>query len=126
MGVAECSDCFIPYNGEIQTLRTVEGLLTEEEVANVYLLTTNAVAQKVDGCQMLVVPNHTSSATMKRIAQHAKSEFTLIYSKQEMLLFGYKALQRMVKVARDLGSGMVYADHYHYRAGELCKAPVID
>ena len=100
--------------------------MLEEEIANVYLLVTEPMEKGPDGCQLLQVANLKSSATMQAIAKQAQSEFTIVYAKEEMLLFGYKALQRMVKVARDLGSGIVYADHYQYRAGELCKAPVID
>lgn len=119
-------DCFVPYIDAEQTLRTVEGLMAEEEVANVCLLSTNADAEPLEGCTMVVVHDFTSTATVKAIAENAKSEFTLVYSKPEMLFFGYKALLRMVTVARDLDAGMVYADHYNYRGGELKKDPVID
>ncbi|MDY5902766.1 MAG: glycosyltransferase family 2 protein, partial [Sodaliphilus sp.] len=119
-------DCFLPYIDAEQTLRTAEALLAEKEIANVCLLATKANAEPIEGCSMLVVEDFTSTATVKAIAAHAQSEFTLVYSKQEMLLFGYKALQRMVIVARDIDAGMVYADHYNYADGELQKSPVID
>ena len=119
-------DCFLPYIDAEQTLRTAEALLAEKEIANVCLLATKANAEPIEGCSMLVVEDFTSTATVKAIAAHAQSEFTLVYSKHEMLLFGYKALQRMVIVARDIDAGMVYADHYNYADGELQKSPVID
>lgn len=119
-------DCFLPYIDAEQTLRTAEALLAEKEIANVCLLATKANAEPIEGCSMLVVEDFTSTATVKAIAAHAQSEFTLVYNKHEMLLFGYKALQRMVIVARDIDAGMVYADHYNYADGELQKSPVID
>lgn len=119
-------DCFLPYIDAEQTLRTVEAMQTEKEIANIFLLAPKAGMKPIDGCTILPVSDFTSTATVKAIAASASSEFTLVYSKQEMLLFGYKALQRMVVVARDLEAAMVYADHYTYTDGELKKSPVID
>ena len=73
-------DCFLPYIDAEQTLRTAEALLAEKEIANVYLLATKADAQPIEGCGMLVVDDFTSTATVKTIAAHAQSEFTLVYS----------------------------------------------
>ena len=40
-------DCFLPYIDADQTLRTVEALLAEKEIANVCLLATKANANQL-------------------------------------------------------------------------------
>ena len=118
-------DCFVPYVDAQQAQQTVVGLVSDPLVANVYLLSAT-MQRPIPGCYVLVVPDLTSSETMKTIAAHAMSDYALVYTKNDTLKFNYKALLRMVNVAEDLDAGMVYADHYVHKGGKLQKAPVID
>ena len=53
-----------------------------------------------------------SSATLKAIANAAKGEYTLLYTKETTLEMGMFALERMIHILEDSSAGMVYADHY--------------
>ena len=67
-----------------------------------------------------------SSATLKAIANAAKGEYTLLYTKETTLEMGVFALERMIHILEDSNAGMVYADHYQIADGKQTNAPVID
>ena len=67
-----------------------------------------------------------SSATLKAIANAAKGEYTLLYTKETTLEMGMFALERMIHILEDSSAGMVYADHYQIADGKQSNAPVID
>ena len=54
----------------------------------------------------------TSSATMCQIAAIAEAEFVLLSTKPTPLIVGEGILERLMRVASDVGASMVYADHY--------------
>lgn len=102
--------CFVPYISEQQASETIEALCSEAEVSDV---------NKVDESLF-------KTSTLRAIAARATAEYTLIYTKQTILRFGYLALRRLMNIAEDTDAGMVYADHYKVMNGEEVKAPVID
>lgn len=57
-----------------------------------------------------------------------EGEFTLVVMRAVPIEMGYKALQRMVAIARDTGAVMVYSDHYvrQEQGGALRRFPLID
>ena len=67
-----------------------------------------------------------SSVAIRRIADDASTEFTLVYTKSFRLDWVHWSLERMVQVARDTGAAMVYSDHFIKIEGEVRNAPVID
>ena len=66
------------------------------------------------------------SATVRRAAEAASAEFTLLYTRQSDLSLVRFALERMLQVADDTGAAMLYADRFISRDGEVVPAPVID
>ncbi|KGI60684.1 glycosyltransferase family A protein [Prevotella sp. S7 MS 2] len=102
--------CFVPYISEQQASETIEALRSEAEVSDV---------NKVDESLF-------KTSTLRAIAARTTAEYTLIYTKQTILRFGYLALRRLMNIAEDTDAGMVYADHYKVMNGEEVKAPVID
>lgn len=66
------------------------------------------------------------SETIRRIAAESKADYALVYTKTTTLELGYMALERLLQIAQDTEAGLVYADHYQVKGGELVKAPVID
>jgi hypothetical protein len=68
-----------------------------------------------------------SSQTLRRIADRADgSEYTLIYIVPEPVEWGAFALERLLSVAGDTSAGIVYADYYDRKEGQLCPHPLID
>lgn len=119
-------NCFIPYTEESQVKETIKCLKTSDLEVTIFLLTTEKGAPSFGGYQVIEVPTLAATETMKKIAQHADSDFVLYYSKYTTLEFGYFALDRMVRLAEDTQAGMLYADHYQVTGTDRKNAPVID
>lgn len=67
-----------------------------------------------------------STASIRKIAEDASSEFTLICTKGTELKLVAFSLERMLQIADATGAAMVYADHFQKKGGEVTMAPVID
>lgn len=102
--------CFIPRISEEQTAKTVQEFASYSQDVEVIL---------VDGSLY-------QTATIRQMAEKANGEYTLVYTKYTTLKLGYCALERMLSIAQDTAAGLLYADHYQEKEGELIKAPVID
>ena len=118
--------CFLPYIDEAQIRPTVEGLRQCGLVTAITLLATNPEAKAAEGCDIIYIDSINSSDTMLRIAEKADADFILLYLKQNKLVPGYFALDRMVRIATDSHAGMVYSDYYTVVDGKKSNAPVID
>lgn len=119
-------DCFLPYVDAAQAKATIDGLRESALVNNIYLLATDAAATAVEGCKLVHIDALNSSDTMLKIAEAAKSPYTLLYTKYNNLVMGYFALDRFVRLAGDSKAGMMYADSYTIVEGKKSNAPVID
>ena len=102
--------CFVPYIDESQAGKTLSALRD---------------SQLVDKIVCLDEPVFKSE-TIRRIAAESKADYALVYTKTTTLELGYMALERLLQIAQDTEAGLVYADHYQVKGGELVKAPVID
>ena len=71
--------CFVPYAGKEQVEKTIQGLQATGLVKDIFLLTTNAELEALEGCQCIVVENPFSSKAMQAVAQNASGEYTLLY-----------------------------------------------
>ncbi len=123
-------DCFVKFSS-LEQARMIAGQLLEcELVCSVDFLVTGKVdsawCDELRGCGFYNIDAITSSATVRTIASAASSRYTLLFTKDDELVLGYKALERFVRLAEDSGAGMLYADHYHIKNGVRMKAPVID
>ena len=70
--------------------------------------------------------NNVSSAEIRRMAEEATGDTTLLYIKDTEVTWGYRAEERMKQVMEITGAAMVYADRYMVKNGLTEKAPVID
>lgn len=118
-------NCFIPYESPLQAKRTVRNLQATGCVARIYLLATQA-AEPLDGCEMLQVDSLFGTSTVRLIACHADSPYTLIYMKYTPLEWGLYALERLLRIADDSNAALLYADHYQWRNGQRISCPLID
>ncbi len=120
-------NCFIPFTCEEQVRITVENLRKWEEVGKIYLLGSGTEPDEmINDCLWLHTDSLHSTATIKAIAEHSDTPFTLVYTKYTTLDLGLFSLERMIHIAEDTCAGMLYADHYQVIEGEQKKAPVID
>ena len=102
--------CFVPYIDESQAGKTLSALRDSQLVDKVVCLDEPVF----------------KSETIRRIAAESNADYALVYTKTTTLELGYMALERLLQIAQDTNAGLVYADHYQVKDGELVKAPVID
>ena len=102
--------CFVPYIDESQSGKTLSALRNSQLVDKVVCLDEPVF----------------KSETIRRIAAESKADYALVYTKTTPLELGYMALERLLQIAQDTEAGLVYADHYQVKGGELVKALVID
>lgn len=117
--------CFIPFESEDSTRKTIASLRGNKMVDTIYLLSTTSKATIFDGCPVITVSNYTSTETFIRIAQLANTPYTLFYTKTSPLELGYRALERMTDFMTNQ-TGMVYANYNEQKGDSLKKHPVID
>jgi hypothetical protein len=118
-------NCFIPFQNAEQVKETLIALKESPAVNKIYLLTTHECKDPIDRCTTLHIDSLHSTSAIKKIAEKADAEYTLIYTKSASLRFGMFALDRMLQIAEDSGAGMVYADHYQIAGNERKNNPVI-
>ena len=102
--------CFVPYIDESQAGKTLSALRNSQLVDKVVCLDEPVF----------------KSETIRRIAAESNADYALVYTKTTTLELGYMALERLLQIAQDTEAGLVYADHYQVKGGELVKALVID
>ncbi len=119
-------NCFIPFSSPEQVQKTIDGLKACSLVGKIYLLAGAEATGTVEGCTVINVKGLYASATIKAIAEKADADYVMLYTKYNTLKFAPYAIERLVKIADDSQSGMLYADHYNVTEKGADKAPVID
>ena len=130
----ERTDCFLPCN-DVKVLEPlISQLQGDKTVRHIYLLSSPGTMQDTSlpaGCRLLEADALLSSATMQAIADHAEADYALMVLKPTALTLGLGALQRLMRVADDSHSAMVYSDRYEQTTDEdgqlkTERHPVID
>ncbi|MFW5708509.1 MAG: glycosyltransferase family 2 protein [Bacteroidota bacterium] len=120
--------CFIPA-GPAKDLQVTVNELAQHPLVKEIHITGTADIQGLDLPQNAILSEIESlQATrgVKKMAELAKTPFTLVYNKTSPLKLGAWALERMIQVAESTGAGMIYSDHYQMKEGQLSPLPVID
>lgn len=118
-------NCFIPFQSAEQAKNTVISLKQSSLSNKIYLLTDNDTKDIINGCETIGIDSLRSTATIKKIAAKADTEYTLIYTKSADLRLGMFALNRMLQIIKDSDAGLVYADHYQVIGEEKRNNPLI-
>jgi hypothetical protein len=118
-------NCFIPFQSVEQAKNTLISLKQSSLTNKIYLLTDNDSKDIINGCDTISIDSLRSTATIKKIAAKADTEYTLIYTKSTDLRLGMFALDRMLQIIDDSGAGFVYADHYQVVGDEKKNNPLI-
>ena len=118
-------NCFIPFQSAEQAKNTVITLKQSSLSNKIYLLTDNDTKDKINGRETIGIDSLRSTATIKKIAAKADTDYTLIYTKSADLRLGMFALDRMLQIIKDSDAGFVYADHYQVIGEEKKNNPLI-
>lgn len=118
-------NCFIPYENAAQVEQTIANFKKSPLINDIYLITPHE-QPPIDGCKVIVAKSLKSTDAMRKIAEKANTEYTLIYIKDTTLQWVNFAIERITAIADDTSAAMTYADHFKVADGKRTEAPVID
>ena len=118
-------NCFIPYEEVAQVEQTIRNLKKSSLIEKIYLISANPLPA-VDDCEVFVTKSLKSTDAIRKIAERANTEYTLIYTKHTTLQWVNYAIERLAAIAGDTDAAMAYADHFNVAGGNRAEAPVID
>ena len=118
-------NCFIPYEEVAQVEQTIRNLKKSSLIEKIYLISANPLPA-VDDCEVFVTKSLKSTDAIRKIAERANTEYTLIYTKHTTLQWVNYAIERLAAIAGDTDAAMAYADHFNVAGGNRVEAPVID
>lgn len=117
--------CFIPFGTTADTQYTINELQNSGNVDKIYVV-GNVDGELPVNCQHLTDTVLQQTATLKLIAEKAVTDYTLLYLKPLALKLGAYALERLLRVADDTGSALVYSDCFQIKDGVQQPHLVID
>ena len=123
------TDCFLACQSLTEVMPVIVQLRRSTAVRHIHLLVNKELAETTEAprnCTFLVVDNLQSTDTIARLAAYAVADYSLLLLKPVPITLGATALQRMMLVAEDTDSAMVYGDRYTMEQGERKSHPVID
>lgn len=118
-------NCFILYENAAQVEQTIKNLRKSNSITKIFLLATSNLPA-VENCEVIVVKGLKSTNAIRKIAEKANADYTLIYTKTTTLKWIYYAIERMIAIANDSKAAMAYSDHFKEADGITEQAPVID
>ena len=99
-------NCFIPFGDEAQTKETVKALRKDVLTGKIYLMNVGEKKGEIEGCESICVPSIKSTEAVRKIAEKADSDYTLIYTKESTLEWVHFAMERMVNIGDDTGADL--------------------
>ena len=119
--------CFLPYSTEGDTLSTVQGLRSCSELGDIYVIHKNTQDVVLPaGCKSLIAGAFQQTQTLKALASEIRTPYTLLYIQSLPLQVGAYAIERMLQVADDTETGLLYSDCFKIKEGMQQMHPVID
>lgn len=117
---------FIPSSSHPHTRRTAEAVGSSPAVDHIYLLTGQPTGLDIDNISDLQVDAPMSSATFRRMAEQTGTDYLLLLTGDTLIDPGRFCLDRMIQVADDTASGIVYSDFREVDGEEVRPHPVND
>lgn len=120
--------CYLPWSDQESLNYTINSLKSSGAVKEICLITSDGSAKEYSDKDVLVFgsPGFSSTVAIKKIAELAKTQFILLYTKPFPLDPGRFALERMMQVCESTGAGLVYSGYYENKENKLTAHPVID
>lgn len=120
--------CFLPYEGDNQQNKTIEGLSASSRTDQIFLLTDHPenAGAPTGKCRILPFFSFQQTDGIRQMLALTHTPYLLIYTKTQALDMGYMALERMCDYLGAPETGMAYADHYQVADGVRQPHPVID
>ena len=117
---------FLPFNGEKHTEKTIDAFICSDLAESVHLLTDQPSGIKKEKTSDLRTDALLSNATFAKILEKATSTYVLLLMKDTQITPGQFCMERMIQVADDTGSGIVYSDFYEIIDEKITAHPLTD
>jgi len=117
---------FIPYNNHLIWGDLLSKLEQNEHVKTVYLVSNENALETSGKLKHIKAGNIFKTDTIKTIAKHADSDYSILITKETGIKLGYFSLDRFISIADDSNAGLVYSDYYEVEDGMQKAHPVIE
>ena len=117
---------FLPFHGEKHAEQTIDAFIDSDLTAAAYLLTDKPSGIEKEKTADLVVDAFMSNDTFRKILDKAASDYVLLLTKDTLIEPGQFCLERLIQVAEDTGSGIVYSDFRQIDGDKNTAHPVTD
>ncbi|MDR2806424.1 MAG: glycosyltransferase family 2 protein [Dysgonamonadaceae bacterium] len=119
--------CFLPYSTENNAKTTVAALRMCSAIGDIIIIHNNTPDVVLpDGCKGLIAGTLQQTQTLKTLANEIHTTYALLYIQSLPLQLGAYAIDRLLQVAGDTQSGLLYTDCYKIKNGIQQENPVID
>ena len=103
-------DFFLPWSDSAQAGETIQTLRRSPAVGSLFLLQGDDREVLPAECELIVVNDLCSTATLKTLASHCLSDYAALVTRPVGIVLGQGCLERMMQALVDSGATMVYAD----------------
>lgn len=120
-------DCFVPCLTDEATDSMIKQLRKSNIVRNVFVLQAGDARYtgSEDGVRTITAPTYYGTRMMRAIADAVRCEYFL-FIHPKVVTPGYRALERLYGIARNVRPSMIYADCYSEQGGEIVRKPKTD
>lgn len=117
---------FIPLIEPSLTEEMIKRLRSFGFAGRVFVLATGAAGSAPSDCEVIVVNDLHSSASMKIIADKSDTDYAILHTGRDSIDWGLFGLERMVQLASEVMAPLTYADRFEVSGGVRRAVPVID
>lgn len=107
-------DCFIPH---------ADDALSQELAACPLVKNVHPLGEEKEGVSFIPLERNTSTQALTEMAAKCVGDYLLLYTHNGGLKVGYRAIERMLRVATESGADWVYSHRYMVKQGEVLAVP---
>ena len=104
-------DFYLPCSDTTHQQALIDTLRHTPSVCTICLLTATERTEALPNeCELLMVSDMTSTATLKQIASHCQRDYAAIVTRPVAIDLCQGSIDRLLRAATESGAPMVYAD----------------
>lgn len=117
--------CILSYSEADQLSPSLISFNQSDNVSKIFVASPEEIG--VEYADVVVLESGLETTeSWKVLANKIDTDYVVIYTKTLALNLGQNALERMARTCEDAGAGMVYADYFEKKDGEMKPHPVIE
>ncbi|MDF1612214.1 glycosyltransferase family 2 protein [Stygiobacter electus] len=117
---------FLPFSGAEYSIKLIEEIKNVYQVEKIILLVHDENLTVPENYQKIIVDNLTSSNTINKIIDEAKSNYVLLFTQDNNFQLGQFAVERFYNVIDSTNAAMVYSNYISIKDEKTENHPVND